>query len=81
MLRNKFNFLLDNEIYCRRAVAEARSCFRQYCSVRATPASAGQLELSIAVCRSYRGQAREVVLEFLNYTLDRSIQIELEEVE
>jgi len=71
--------LIDNEIYARKAIAEAQNAFRSFCKVKASPAATGKIELSFLIAPSHQGNAREVVLEFLNYALDRSVQLNQEE--
>ncbi len=77
----QFVRILDNNIYARKAVAEAQNAFREYCTVKATPAKGGQVKLAFSINTAHQNTAREVVLEFLNYALDRSVQMDLEETE
>ena len=72
---------LDNEIYARKAVAETRNAFQDFCTVKATPIGNDQVELAFKINEAHSDKSREIILEFLNYTLDRSIQLYLEELE
>jgi len=78
---SEFTKILDNNIYSRKAVAEARNAFKEYCSVKATPETDNQVKLLIFVGPNHLERSNEVVLEFLNYALDRSIQIHIEATE
>jgi len=78
-MESKFNRVLDGEIYSRKAVAEARNAFKGYCLIKATPMEEGRVSLIFKVHESYESKAREVILGFLNYALDRSVQVYLEE--
>ena len=75
----KLSLALDNEIYGRKAVSAASTAFREYCVVKATPLGGNKVELSFAMHEAHQGRAREVILEFLNFALDHSIQRHLEE--
>lgn len=80
-MTTQFTRILDSDIYARKAVAEAQVTFKKYCTVKATPAGSGQVELAFNIDAAHKDKAQEVVLEFLNYTLDRSIQLDLEVAE
>ena len=80
-MTTKFTRILDNDIYARKAVAEAQVTFREYCTVKVTPAGSGQVELAFKTDAAHEDKAQKIVLEFLNYTLDRSIQLDLEGAE
>jgi hypothetical protein len=70
---------IDHTLYPRKALADARQAYREYCSLTITPVNGGKLQVTITVKDDYQDNARHVILEFLNYALDRSVQIHLEE--
>ena len=80
-MKVRFSKILDNTIYPRKAVAEARQAYGEYCDVKAVPVAGGGVELLFSIKEPYLGEARDVILGFLNYALDRSVQLHLEEVE
>ena len=77
-MTTQFVRILDNDIYAREAVAKTQTKFRKFCTVKTTLAGNGQVELAFAINTAYQDKAREVVLEFMNYALDCSVQLDLE---
>jgi hypothetical protein len=70
---------VDHTVYPRKALAEARQAYREYCDVTITPLSVQRAQVTISVKAAYHESAREVILEFLNYALDRSVQAHFED--
>ncbi len=70
---------IDHNLYPRKALAEARQAYREYCAVNIVPLSGPRAQVTISVKEVYCESAREVILEFLNYALDRSIQAHFED--
>ena len=71
--------IIDNSLYPKRAVAEARQAYREYCDVEVAPAVDGGVELAFSVKPPYANKEREVILNFLNYALDLSMQMHIED--
>ena len=69
---------IDHALYPRRALTDATHAYRDYCDVKITPFNSQKSHLKISVKGAHVGSAKEVVLEFLNYALGKSIQIHLE---
>jgi len=70
---------VDHALYPRRALTEATHAYRDYCDVKITPITSHKSHLKISVKQQAdAASAREVILEFLNYALDKSIHIHLE---
>ena len=69
---------VDHALYPRRALTEATHAYRDYCDVKITPFTSQKSHLKISVKQAHAASAREVILEFLNYALDKSIHIHLE---
>jgi hypothetical protein len=74
----EFTRRVDNSIYSRKALADAREVYGKYCSVRAAPGSDGLVGITVAVKGEYEEEARRVILEFWNYFLDTACQQQLE---
>lgn len=66
---------IDHFIYSREAIADARQAYREFCNVKITRISSNQAILEIYVSNTDKNQAREIVLNFLNYALDRAAQL------
>lgn len=69
---------IDNALYSRKALADAREAYAQYCSVRAAPRSDGLVDITVEVKAEYTQESRQVTLEFWNYFLDIACQQRLE---
>jgi hypothetical protein len=65
---------VDNTLYTRRALNEAREAFTKYCIVRATPGSNGMVGVTVTVNQEFQQDARQVILEFWNFFLDTACQ-------
>ena len=69
-----FTRTVDNALYTRRALNEAREAFTKYCTVRATPGSNGMVGIIVTVNQEFQQDARQVILEFWNFFLDTACQ-------
>lgn len=66
----EFTRRIDNALYTRKALADAREAYRDYCAVKAAPRADGLVDITVAVKSEYRSEVRRVTLEFWNYYLD-----------
>lgn len=71
------SFVVDNSIYPKTAILEAKKAFSKYLDVKITPKNTGNICISLKPFRNYEAQSREIILEFLNYALDYSIQLSM----
>lgn len=69
---------IDNGIYSRTALAEAREAYGKYCTIRVTPGASGDVAVTVLLKHEYKGEARQVILEFWNFFLDSSCKHKLE---
>lgn len=76
----EFSRVLDPETYTRQALADTRHAFRDYCIASLVTRGDGRVVATIQPTHRYADDARRVVLEFLNYALDRSVQMQLEKL-
>ena len=67
-----------NDLYTKAAVLEAKNKFSPYLRLELKPQSNGFISAIFDVPAEYVSDEREIILECLNYMLDRSIQIMLE---
>lgn len=74
----EFTRRIDNGIYSRKALAEAREAYGKYCTIRATPSSSGDVAVTVLLKEEYEGEARRVILEFWNFFLDSTCKHKLE---
>jgi len=70
--------IIDRRIYPRKAISEARHAYRDFFSITIYPIDPDEDKVIITVNPEHDKQGKEVVLEFLNYLLDRSAEIRLE---
>jgi len=70
--------IIDRRLYPRRAISEARQAYRDFISLTISQIEPDQDEAIITVNPEHDQQGGKVVLEFLNYLLDRSAEIHLE---
>lgn len=70
--------IIDREIYPRKAISDARYAFRDFFSLTVSSIDSDQDKMTITVKPEHEQQGKEIVLEFLNYLLDRSAEIHLE---
>ncbi len=69
-----FTRTIDNTLYTRRALNEARDAYTKYCLVRATPEANGLVGINVTVNQEFHQDARQVILEFWNFFLDTACQ-------
>jgi len=70
---------LDNTIYPKKAVADARMAYRNYCDFSIDVTSGPLPKLTITVKPKYQDSSRQITLEFWNYLLGLACQIKMEE--
>lgn len=71
--------VIDNKFYPKKAVADAKMAYREYCEFSIEPLSGQKACLNVRVKVDYVTNERDVLLGFWNYLLDRACQIVLEE--
>lgn len=71
---------IDNAIYPKKAVIDAKAAFAPYADFQAVP-DGGGIVLTIKVKQAYISDRCQIFLEFMNYLLDRSIQLSAEKEE
>lgn len=71
--------VVDHSIYPRKAISEAREAYRDYCKIQVMPLPANCAKLVITVVSEHENEAREIVLSFLNYALDKAAEIYLQD--
>ncbi|HDL85391.1 MAG TPA: hypothetical protein ENH11_03540 [Candidatus Acetothermia bacterium] len=69
-----FTRSIDNALYTRRALGEARNVFTKYCVVRATPEANGRVTVTVTVNPEFQRDTRQIILEFWNFFLDITCQ-------
>lgn len=69
---------IDQRLYPGEAISEAGHEYRNFCTLSISPLGSDQVEVVITVKPKHKARGREVVLEFLNYLLDRAAEIHLE---
>jgi hypothetical protein len=74
----EFTRTIDNALYTRKALADARDAYRDYCVVKTVPRSDGLADITVTVKDEYCADARQVTLEFWNYFLDTVCKQRLE---
>lgn len=70
---------IDHTLYPRQAITEARQAYKDYCTFKVSPSGNNRALLHVSVNPKYSSDAREVALEFLNYALDRAVQLKLDQ--
>ena len=75
----EFARTIDHSLYPRKALTDARQAYRNYCTLKIVPLGNEKVQVSITVNEKYESESRQIVLDFLNYMLDRSAQILFEE--
>jgi hypothetical protein len=75
----EFTKTIDHTLYPRKALADARQAYRDYCTLKIVPVGSHKIQISIRVNEAHESESRQVVLDFLNYVLDRSAQLLFEE--
>lgn len=74
----EFNIVLDNRLYLKQAVLEAKTMFSRYAEFQTNIVDFNNIQIKIKTKHSFDSNLREIVLEFMNYALDRSVQIQQE---
>ncbi len=69
---------LSNDIYSKTTVLEAKNRFSQYLQLNLSPKDRNLVTAEFIVPTKYEKDAREIILECLNYMADRSAQLLLE---
>jgi len=75
-----FSRCIDNSLYSRKALVNAREAYVDYCSVLATPKTDGLVDVTVTVKPEYARESRQVTLEFWNYLLDLVCKQKIEAV-
>ena len=76
----QFARTIDNNVYPRKALAEARDAFKNHCTVKISPITSREIIVTIFVDSVLTADdARQIILEFWNYALDRACQIYVEQ--
>lgn len=78
ILINCHSRLIDNSLYPKKAVADAKMAYKDYCNFSVESASGNQVKLTVEVKLNQARDSHEVILGFWNYLLDRSCQIKAE---
>jgi hypothetical protein len=74
----EFYRTVDMSLYPRDAIYAARLAYKDYCIVRIQPVTTNIVRFAITVLPVHENNAREVVLSFLNYALDKSVETVLQ---
>ena len=69
---------IDHQLYPRKAIAEARQAYREFLDFSVAPLSSDKAELTITVKEVHQNESKRIILEFFNFALDRSSQIQFE---
>ncbi len=69
--------VVDHAIYPRQAISEARTAYKEYCSVSVAPMEGNRARLTIDVLPAHRDTEREVILSFMNFALDKALELQL----
>lgn len=65
---------ISNKIYDKNAIIQAKNQFGSFAKVSITPLNRSEIEVNFQIKKSFSGQCREIINEFLNYSLDLSIK-------
>lgn len=76
-MRNIIQIKLNNSIYPKKAVLEAKQAFSSYLESTLKPVEGGVL-ITLNIKQVYQNDTPQIYGEFMNYLLDRTIQIALE---
>jgi len=69
--------VIEHALYPRQAVSEARTAYKDYCSVHVAPMAGNKASLSIDVLPAHAENERDVILSFMNYVLDKALEQQL----
>lgn len=72
--------IIDHRLYPRNALAEARQAFQAYCTFKLKPLGDERVQVVITVRPLHIERGKEIVLEFLNYALDKAAETHFEAV-
>jgi len=76
-----YSRFLDNALYPRRALADTRQAYQNYCRFSVTPGLTRDIvTLTIEVKPQHAAHARQITLEAWNYLLDRACQIHFAQI-
>lgn len=76
-MRNLIQINLDNDIYPKKAVLDTKLAFSRFVDSTLVPISGG-VRLKLVIKPMYENDIRQIYCEFMNYLLDRTIQILIE---
>ena len=76
-----FSVVLHNDIYDKLALMEARRAYADYAKVMTETVSPNLQKLTISVENRTDEEAREIILSFLNFSLDSSLELFLKKHE
>ncbi len=71
--------VIDHKIYPRKALIDGRHAYKEFCDVQVTPLKNGLVEVVITPKIENKDNSREVILEFLNFILDRAVQLQVKD--
>ncbi len=71
--------IIDHHLYPRKTISAARQAYKDYCLFKIEPINDEKARLTIIVQPEYEAQQREIVLEFLNFVLDKAAEAYLSE--
>ena len=69
--------LIDHLLYPRQALSEARTAYKDYCSVRVEPMPGNKASVTIEVLHEHSPNEREGALSFMNFALDKALELQL----
>ena len=69
---------IDNSLYSRKALADSRDAYRNYCDIQVSPLPNNKAKVSLTVKSEFLTDSRQIILEFWNYFLDSSCKANLE---
>lgn len=72
-MKQTFSKTIDNRIYSKKSVLETKKAFEKFCTVHAAPEDANRVKLRIITNGLSDQDHKQVVLEFMNYLLDLSV--------
>lgn len=70
---------INNTIYPKKAVADARMAYRDYCDFAIEPTDSHLAKLTITVKPKFQDDSQQIIFGFWNYLLDIACQIRTEE--
>lgn len=70
--------MIDHQLYPHKALADTRQAYWNFCRVSVSSLDSENTCIVISVQPEHEEHGKKVVLELLNYLLDRAAQIRLE---